>query len=212
MGAATGLGQVPVTIQEEHAAKVALQALELRGYAALGQLTPDELFFEAEAQGTIVPSPEQFIGAAAALAGHDALGRRRGFFKGLATFHAKALAPLAKLTPPGVPNPAAMLAQKFSGDPKAAKVGADAVIAHRALVRGGAPTTAAQNKEADIVQRALLQVPGGGGLLAASRTRLHKTAQGFGVGGKFAALTTPPLPPSPVGAIRRFLRGFGRRR
>ncbi len=209
---ATGLGQVPVTIAEEHAAKVALQALELRGMdlLALGQLTPNELFLEAEAKGTIVPSAEQFISQMAGPP--DGLGRRRGFFKGLAKFHAVATKPLQALTPKGVPNPAAMLAQRFTGDPKAAKTGADFVIAHRALVRGGAPVTADQTREADVVQKALLQVPGGGGTLAAARSRLHQTAQKFGVGQKFAALTSPPFPIRPPGIVARFFRGFGRRR
>ncbi len=216
---ATGLGQVPVTIAEEHAAKVALQALELRG-VALGQLSPDELFFESQRQGVFqatpvpgVPSLEGIL--AAALAADPGLGRkskRKGFFGGLTKFAGPALNAVTKnagiITAAAgvIPGGATVVgpAIKALDSPQVKKIVAKAVVSTRALERGGAALPVAQKSQARLFETALLQTKGGGIELANARADLADKADAFGQRDKFVALTRPPAPP--CGFFRRIFR------
>jgi hypothetical protein len=94
---------------------------------------------------------------------------------------------------------------KFAKDPKSARVAAEGVIAQRAIVQGGGETTPEERQKADIVERALLNIPGGGNKLARARGDLHQRAQRAGVGPTFAQITKPPPPRR--GGFGRF---FGR--
>jgi hypothetical protein len=215
-----GLGQVPVTIQEAHAAKVALQALELRGYAGIGQLSPDELFFESQRQGAFqatafpgVPSLEGIL--AAALAADPGLGRkskRKGFFGGITKFAGPALSLVTKnagiLTAAAgvIPGGATVVgpAIKALDSPQVKKLVAKAVVSTRTLENAGAPVSAGQRSQAKVFETAILQTPGGGAALAEARVDLYGKAQAFGQEETFARLSKPPV--RPCGFFGRLFR------
>jgi len=215
-----GLGQVPVSNQEAHAARVALQALDLRGYAGIGQLSPDELFFESQRQGAFeetafpgVPSLEGIL--AAALAGQVGLGARKkkkGFFGGITKFAGPVLSLATKNAgilsiaggAVGIPPGATSAALKALDNPKIKAAVAKATVSTRALERGGAPIPAAQRQQAAIFEDAILKTPGGGAELAQARVGLFRQAQQFGQGDKFAALSKPTA--RPCGFFGRLFR------